>query len=356
MITTFHGKKITGMLTVLPETVYDFDKETARFSTPRLRRLKRVMGYGTRRAAKAATTTGDLCHYAMQYLLDEGLIHTEEVGGILVLGLTPDYFVPHNSNILHGEFDFPKDVVCMDTPQGCCGFIMGFMQACMLLEHMPDKKILVFTADVLNRKDPAAPIAAETFGGDACTVTVVENDLAAQDIPFSFYTDGKNREALILHAGAYRMPHSPETAIPRDIGDGNGVMKCYDDLWMNGSMIFNFMQREVPPLIDEILHYAGLTKEDIEVFFFHQPNQFMLQKLAERLKVPFEKVPMNVVGKFGNSSGSTIPVTITYNYGQRLEHESVKCCMSGFGSGLAWGAAVMELGELDFCRITESNL
>lgn len=356
MITTFHRKKITGMLSVLPETSYDYDEETASFSTLQTRRLKRIMGFGSRRAVKASTTTGDLCHFAMQYLLDEELVHREEVGAIFVVGLTPDYFVPHNSNILHGEFDFPKEVVCIDIPQGCCGFLVGFMQACMLLEHMPDKKALVFTADVLNRKDPTVPITEASFGGDACTVTVVENDLSAPDIQFSIYTDGAGREALIQHAGAYRMPHSPETAIPRNTGEGNGVMKPYDALWMNGSMIFNFMQREVPPLIHEILDYAGLTQEEIEVFFFHQPNKFMLEKLAERIKIPFDKVPMNIVGKFGNSSGSTIPVDITYNYGQRLEKETIRCCLSGFGSGLTWGAAIMELGNLQFCRMIESNL
>jgi len=356
MITAFHGKKITGMLSVLPETSYDYDKETAAFSTLQTRRLKRIMGFGTRRAAKSTTTTGDLCHYAMQYLLDKGLVCTAEIGAIFVLGLTPDYFVPHNSNILHGEFDFPKDTVCIDIPQGCCGFLVGLMQACMILDHMPDKKALIFTADVLNRQDPSIPLAEASFGGDACTVTVVECDTSAPDIHFSLYTDGKRREALIQHAGAYRMPRSPETAIPRDTGDGNGVMKPYDVLWMNGSMVFNFMQKEVPPAINEILNYAGLTQEDIEVFFFHQPNKFMLEKLAERMKVPFEKMPMNIVGKFGNSSGSTIPVDITYNYGDRLENGSVRCCLSGFGSGLTWSAAVMELGGLRFCRMIESNL
>ncbi len=134
------------------------------------------------------------------------------------------------------------------------------------------------------------------------------------------------------------------------------MLKPYDALWMNGSAIFNFAQREVPPLIDEITRYAGISKDDIDVFFFHQPNKFMLEKLAERMGVPFEKLPMNIVGNFGNSSGSTIPVTITFNWGERLEKEVVKCCLAGFGSGLAWGASVMELGNLDFCRIIESNL
>lgn len=277
MITTFHGKRITGMLAVLPETVYDYDTETAPFATVQTRRLKRIMGFGKRRAAKVHTTTGDMCHYAMTYLLDHDLIRTKDVGAIIVLGLTPDYFVPHNSNILHGQFDFPRDTVCIDIPQGCCGFMVGLMQACMLLDHLPEKKALIFTGDVFNRKEFDTDLGAPSFGGDACTVTVVENAPSASDVYYSLYANGRDREALILHAGAFRMPHSPETAIPRDTGAGDGVLKPYDALWMNGSAIFNFAQREVPPLIDEITRYAGISKDDIDVFFFHQPNKFMLK-------------------------------------------------------------------------------
>ncbi|MBE6096533.1 MAG: ketoacyl-ACP synthase III [Schwartzia succinivorans] len=354
MITTFRGKKITGILSVLPENEYDFDEETAHFADIQTRRLKRIMGFGKRRSAKADTTTGDLCHYAMQYLLDNNLIQVEEVGAIIVSGLTPDYFIPHNSNILHGEFGFAKDVVCIDIPQGCCGFMIGLMEAAMLLEHISGKKVLVFTADVLNRKNYEDKIYAPSFGGDACSVTVVENKVEASDIFYSIHNDGTGREALIMHAGGWRMPRSAKTSIPVDTGEGD--KKPYDALWMNGSMVFNFMQKEVPPMVDELLDYAGVTKDDIDVFLCHQPNKFMLQKLAQRMKVPFEKMPMNIVGTFGNSSGSTIPVNIAYNYGERMKSEQVKCCMAAFGSGLTWAGAVMELGNLDFCEMVTSNL
>lgn len=354
MITTFCGKKITGMLSVLPENEYNYDEETAHFSDLQTRRLKRIMGFGKRRSAKATTTTGDMCHYAMQYLVDNNLVKPSDVGAIIVLGLTPDYFIPHNSNILHGEFDFPKDTVCVDIPQGCCGFMMGLMEASMLLEHLPNKKALIFTCDVLNRKNFNDKIWAPSFGGDACTVTVLENDLNAKDIYFNLYNDGKNREALIMHAGGWKMPRSPETAIPVDTGDGE--MKPYDALWMNGSMVFNFVQKEVPLMFETLIEYAGIDKDDIDVFFFHQPNKFMLQKLAQRMQVSVNKMPMNIVGTFGNSSGSTIPVTITYNYGKKLENETVKCCLSGFGAGLTWAGAIMDMGNLDFCRLIISDL
>ena len=42
MIATFKGKKITGMLTVMPENEYDYDEETKEIATLQTRRLKKI--------------------------------------------------------------------------------------------------------------------------------------------------------------------------------------------------------------------------------------------------------------------------------------------------------------------------
>ena len=338
----------------MPETEYDFDEETKDFATPQTRRLKKIMGFNKRRAAKNTTTTTDLCEYGLKYLLDHKMVDTKEIGAIVVVSATPDYFIPHMSNIIHGNFDFPQDVICMDIAQGCAAYVLGIIQSCMLLEHLGDRKVLLFTGDVLCRKDPNVPLGRPSFGGDAASITILENTNKDEKIYTNIYTDGKGRDALIMHAGGYRMPRTPETAILRDIGDG--TMAPLDEIWMHGSKVFNFVQKDVPPMITELVEYAGLTKEDIDWYLFHQPNKFMVQKLAERLGVCKEKMPSNIVENFGNSSGSCVPINIAYNLGKQLLDEQYLCCLSGFGSGLTWGAAITELGHLDFCEYIITDL
>lgn len=354
MITTFKGKKITGMLGILPETEYDYDQETKDFADLQTKRLKKIMGFGKRRAAKADSTTADFCLYGLRYLLEKGLLKKEDIGAVIVVTVTPDYMIPHISNIIHGEIGLARDVVCMDIAQGCAALMAGLNQAYMVLEHLGDKKAVVFTGDVLCRKRKEDKLSAPSFGGDGASITIVENQKEAPDIYTSLYTDGSGRDALIMHAGGYRMPRTPETAIPVDIGDG--TKKPMDEIWMNGSKVFNFVQKEVPPMVDELLQYAGQRKEEIDWFLFHQPNKFMLQKLADRMKVPHEKLPMNIVENFGNSSGSCMPINITFNLGEKLLNHTYRCCLSAFGSGLAWGASLMELGRLDFCEWIVSDL
>lgn len=353
MITTFKGKKITGMLTVMPENEYDYDEETKEIATLQTRRLKKIMGFGKRRAAKETSTSSDFCVYGLNYMFEHDMIKREEIGAVVVTGLTPDYFIPHISNIIHGECKLPEDVICMDIPQGCVGFVLGSLQALMLLDVVGNKKVVVFNTDVLCRKKRETPLSSPSFGGDATAITVFENDEKAADIYMNLYNDGTERDALIMHAGGYKMPHSEETVKLVDIGDG--TMKSYEDLWMDGSRVFNFVQKEVPPLIEEILEYSKKSKDEIEWYLFHQPNKFMLQKLADKMNIPWDKVPMNVVENFGNSSGSTIPVNITYNLKDKLIDHSYTCCLSGFGAGLSWGSMIMELGNLDFCEMLISK-
>ena len=225
----------------------------------------------------------------------------------------------------------------------------------MLLEYVPNKKILVFAADVLSKKTSKRDRNSYPLIGDAAGIAVVENDPAAADIHAIVRNRGDVGQVLIIPAGGSRMPSTPETMELRDI-EQDGNLRSLDNLSMKGSEVFTFAQTEVPPLIDDTLAYAGWSKEETELFLLHQPNRFMLRKLAERMGVPYEKVPMNLVENFGNSSGACIPLSVTYNFPDQMRQRKSKCVLCAFGSGLTWGAMTMELGELDFCEMLQSDL
>ena len=89
---------------------------------------------------------------------------------------------------------------------------------------------------------------------------------------------------------------------------------------------------------------------DVDYFLCHQPNRFMLQKLADKMKVPHSKMPNNVVERFGNSSGSTIPMAIMLNVAEKVTKGEILACLAGFGGGLTWTAMLMRLGGWQFCE------
>ena len=113
------------------------------------------------------------------------------------------------------------------------------------------------------------------------------------------------------------------------------------------------MQTQIPPLVDELLETAGKTKDAVDWFMFHQPNRFMLEKLADKLGVPREKMPCDIVEQFGNASSVTVPTAITHTLGSRLTETTALMCLCGFGVGLTWSAVLMDIGPLQFCEMID---
>ena len=354
MITEFSNKKITSMLGIVPETLVNFDDEIDNYTFPpkQTLRLKKIMGYKQHRLAKESSTVGDFGVFGLNYMFDNSWLAKEDVGAVIVVTLCPDHFVPHISNIVQGKCGLSQDIICMDIAQGCCGFIIGLMQAFMLLEHM-DKKVVLINGDVLSHKVSRKDRNDFPLIGDAATITVVENK-GNDSIYFEIHNDGSRGDTLIIPAGGFRMPSTDKTAELVDQGDGN--FRALNHMHMDGSGVFTFVQTEVPPMIEGAFDRMDKTADDFDWFFFHQPNKFMLQKLAEKAGIPSEKLPMNLVENFGNPSGASVPLTAIYNCKEDLMSKDNHCCLAAFGSGLAWGLVAMDIGPLDYCELIESDL
>lgn len=356
MKTVFRNKKISGLLSVLPSTVVKFEDEINNYTFPpkQTLRLQKVMGYKQHAIVKDTTATSDLCIAGLEYILEKGWLKKEDIGGIIVACTYPDYFMPPVSSIIHGKFDLSEEVYCVDISQGCVGFLMALNQGFMLLEHMYDKKVVVFSADVLSKKVSKQDRNSFPLSGDAAGIAILENCEKYNPIYTIVYNNGGMGKALTIPAGGSRIPCTVETARIRD-DDNDGNLRALDNLTMNGSDVFTFVQTKVPPMINEVIEFSKVSKDDIKYYLFHQPNKFMLKKLAEKIGIPYEKVPMNIVEEFGNSSGACIPVCATYNVADLLKNEIHKYCLAAFGSGLTWAAMVLDIGELDFCEMLISD-
>ncbi len=321
-------------------------------STARMKRMKEVMGYGEHRIVKPDTCVSDMAVFGAEQLFSRGLVKKDEIGALLLVTDSPDYFLPPTSNIIQGRLGLSEGVYCLDMIQGCSGYVIGLLQAFQLLEQLEDKKVLLIVGTTLSRKVSPKDRKTYPLAGDAVSISIVENCADdAEPIFAEMRMDGTRADALMIPAGGFRTPCSPETAIEHEDEDGN--IRSLNNIVMKGGEVFNFMQIDVPPLIEDILRTAGKTKEEIDWFLFHQPNKFMVEKLADGLEIPREKLPSNIVSHFGNSSGATIPTNICFNLADKIRENSFDVCLSGFGVGLAWGAISMKLGPLRFCEFAE---
>ena len=77
----FKNKRISGILTILPEKSVKFEDEMGNysFSPAKCMKLKLAMGYKEHRIAEPGQCSSDFCKYGLQYLFDHNLLRKEEI-------------------------------------------------------------------------------------------------------------------------------------------------------------------------------------------------------------------------------------------------------------------------------------
>ena len=349
----FKNKRISGILTILPKKAVKFEDEMANysFSPAKCMKLKLAMGYNEHRIAEPGQCSSDFCKFGLQYLFDNNLLCKDDIDALLFVSQSPDYYMPPTSSIIHGHFGLKHDCLCMDINQGCAGFEVGLIEAFMLLEQPAIKKVVLMNADVLSPKVSDRDRNSKPLIGDAASITIVEKSEVENTIYANIKMDGTGAFALNIPAGGFRMPSTPKTAVMEQ--DAAGNFRSKDNLVMQGDDVFNFVQREVPSMIEHLFEQSGVDRNEVDWYMFHQPNKFMLHKLADKLGIPHDKMPDNIVENFGNASGVTVPTCICYNLGDQLVNGKMRLCMAGFGVGLTWSSIMMEMGNMNFNNIIE---
>lgn len=349
----FKNKKISAIVTVLPdkEVLFEEEMHNYHFSEKKCLKLKKLMGYNKHRIVDENTTASDLGTFGIQYLIDQGILAPKDIDGLIVVTQSPDHFLPATSNIIQGNLNLGHDIFCMDINQGCAGYLIGLYQSFMMLNQPHINKIVLVNTDILSRKVSKQDRNSYPLVGDGASVTIVEEAETDSDVFAISYMDGTKNQALMIPAGGFKTPSTNETAELKDAGDHN--FRSQEHLRMDGAAIFNFVQSHVPPLIEELMDYSGQSKDDIDYYLFHQPNKFMLQKLADKLEIGYDRLPNNIVENFGNASGVTVPTNICYNLGNKLEKKIFNLCLAGFGVGLTWSAMQFRIGPLDLCTMID---
>jgi 3-oxoacyl-[acyl-carrier-protein] synthase-3 len=341
----FTNKKITCILSILPENeiLFEDEIENYNFSVNQSLKLKSVMGYDKKRVVLDGVTSSDLCITGIEYLIKEGVLIKEEIDAIIFVSQSPDFIMPPTSNIIQGKLQLKEDMICLDINQGCAGYIIGLIQSFMLLEQDAINKVILLNADVLSPKVSKKDRNSNPLIGDGAAITIIEKSTEDTNIFCSLKMNGLGAFALHIPAGGSRMPITEETGELSE--DVHGNLRSKNHLVMKGDEVFNFVQAEVPDLIYDVLDYSKMDKDDIDYYLFHQPNKFMLNKLADKIGIARDKMPSNIVENFGNASGATIPINITFNISEEIREMSLKVCFSGFGVGLTWGAIIMNINK-----------
>lgn len=344
--TSFNNVKITGIVTVVPNIIKSIDDEVDLYggNLKQIERIKKSIGLDKRRVVDEKTTTADLCFQAAENLIAGMALDKAAIDGLICVTQTPDHFQPSNAAILHGRLGLEKNCASFDINLGCSGYVYGLWMAHMMIASGTCRKVLLLAGDTISKYVNSRDRSTSPVFGDAGSATFVESVDIEQASYFSLHTDGGGRDFIKVPAGAFRHRSSEYTAIEHEDSEGN--WRSDNDLYMNGGEVFNFSIKTEPAAINEILHYASNDIDDIDYVVFHQANKYIITNIAKRLKLPIEKAPCETVGKYGNQSSASIPSTINDALCKHVSSENKKLILSGFGVGLSWASAILDLDKI----------
>jgi len=335
------GAAIAAIEYHLPAGAVSTEQLAAEFPEWPVEKMDAQMGIRVRHTAEEGECASDLAVEAAKKLFASGVCLPEHIDYVLFCTQTPDYFLPTTACVIQDRLGIPQFAGATDFDLGCSGFVVGLGLAKGLVETGQAANVLLLTGDTLsklvNRRDRSVrPIFGD--GAAATLVSAVEDRGSPWLGPFVYGTDGSGAKNLIVPAGGMRQPRSAETAVEREAESGN--FRSLDNLFMNGAEIFNFALRRVPGCVHDLLEKAKLDQDSVDLFVLHQANQYMLEHLRKKLKIPPEKFVISM-SHCGNTSSSSIPVALRdAQTAGRLKSGDVAMVI-GFGVGYSWAGGLV---------------
>ena len=259
-------------------------------------------------------------------------VSPEELDMIVVGTVTPDHPLPSTASILQSKLG-ASNSAAFDIVAACAGFLHGLTIARTMITAGDFKKILVVGGEILSGITDYNDRSTCVLFGDGAGAVIVERreggEDTAQVISSYLKADGTKKELLWIPLGGNAGKITAD-----NVNDPNRYVK------MSGNEIYKLAVRAMCDAANVSLQKAGITAEDIAWLIPHQANIRIIQGVAKRLKIPEEKIYLNIE-KYGNTSAASVPIALDEANRKGLLKKGDYILMVAFGGGLTWGASLI---------------
>ncbi|MBR4791684.1 MAG: ketoacyl-ACP synthase III [Treponema sp.] len=321
----------------VPKNVERITQLTNLFSREEMEKFTQTTGIKERRIISSESIcTSDLCFAAAERLLEENKIDRNSIDMLLFMTQGFDYISPATSPILQHRLGLPNSTACLDLTLACSGWVYALSTAIAFCSTPTINRVLVLVGDVSTRTVDKNDSSFWPLVGDAGTATLVEKGDYGEFF-FDLVTFGESYQSIMI----------PGSINGRNPVHGTGYDEKDTKAKLEGMDVFSFAISQVPKSMRRLYENSGVPQENIDEFLFHQANAYIIKSISKKLKLPCDKVPMNI-DRFGNTSMAAIPLLMS----TELCNSSGKrnWLMSGFGAGLSVGTCI---GSFEKCIISK---
>jgi 3-oxoacyl-[acyl-carrier-protein] synthase-3 len=320
--------KIIGTGSYTPETIYT-NKYLESILDTNDEWIQENLGIKERRIAAKNQCSSDLASEAALKAIENSGLTKDDIDLIIVATATPDRLAPSTAAIVQDKIQ-AYSAVAFDIAAVCSGFLYGMSVASQFIAAGVYDNVLVIGVDTFSRITDWKRRDAVFFGDGAGAAVFSHGNVTEGFLAFRLYTDGRGKFNYTIPAGGSEMPATEETV-------RNGLHYFQ----MNGRAVYETGTKVLPVAILQVLADTGLTIDDIDFLIPHQPSIKILQKTAEIIGLPWEKVMTNM-DKYANTSGGTIPILLDeVNRAGKLKKGNT-VLFAAVGSGWTYGASILK--------------
>ncbi len=293
--------------------------------------IKSRTGISARRIIGSDENLSDLCSVAALQAIKMADWEPESIDLILLATSTPDDLFGSAPRIQASIGSI--NAAAFDLTAACSGFLFALVTASQFIRTGAIKRAIVIGADQLSRWVNWDDRRTCVLFGDGAGAIALEASSPEDNglLGFKLKSDGRRGDCLSLSQSEEYLP------LLNDLSYQKGGFNPID---MNGQEVYKFAVREVPLILAELLNDADMDPAGLDWLLLHQANQRILDSVADRFSIPYEKVLSNL-SNYGNTSAATIPLMLDEAIRDGRINSGNLIASSGFGAGLSWGAALL---------------
>ena len=288
-------------------------------------------GIHERRIAGENETTSDMATKAAEKAIERSGLDKSEIDMIVCATISPDYFnMPATATIISQKLGLGK-VTAFDISAACTGFVYVLNIAKAFIESGMKKNVLIIGAEKMSAITDFTDRGTCILFGDGAGAAIISGTENKDEAIIDVHTaaDGDYADFLMTPNGGTGNPHMTEL---------EGEAGCF--IKMKGNETFKLAVRTLTKDVVEILKKNNINSDDITHFVPHQANLRIISAVGKSLKMKPEQVVLTV-GKYGNTSGASIPMAINDIYESGKLKKGDLMLLDAFGGGLTWGSALL---------------
>jgi 3-oxoacyl-[acyl-carrier-protein] synthase-3 len=288
-------------------------------------------GIRLRHIAREDQATSDLAIEASRRALADSGLSASALDLIIVATVTPDMAFPSTSCIVQehlGAFE----AACFDLNAACTGWLYAMDVAWQCIRVGRYRNALVIGAEKLTAiTDWEDRNTCVLFGDGAGAAILGQTTDGSEIISSCLGADGRWDKLLYLPGGGSRTPASHATVDQR-----------LHYLKMEGKEVFKQAVTAMVQSAKAALERARMSVEEVTCVIPHQANLRIMQAVAKKMGVPFEKFYI-AIDHCGNLSAASIPIALdeAVKKGKLARGDTV--LLVAFGGGFTWGAMVVRI-------------